>query len=312
MTLLYHQLMSQAVMQNDAVLLKVLRKCGVFDLSDSFEILLEIAESDKNCKVPKRPPFEATWMEWSRPNVIKRFSDGVVVNTHTTEGVVFLTEWKEWEIEESLAALINEYAKEHELPEMVNFVPVLYFERLNKRDIPGSTPIGVPIFANFMIVVGFTDDWLSCVSCGQSAGTNQLFKTAATCYPDVSGKVAELYAKYVWPAILACALLNCKNISTETITPAPLRPRLIRQGHEPRKSYKVLRLELPAEIRPHGVTDSPESERKMRFHLCRGHFKNLQHDRYKSKGWHWWPAHWKGSKSLGYAEKHYELRDNHA
>jgi hypothetical protein len=113
-----------------------------------------------------------------------------------------------------------------------------------------------------------------------------------------------------WPPFMAFALLHCKNVVTETHVPdAGLQRRVQKAGNPPRVTFKTLKIEVPQATHgregysPEGEDDGP----KVRFHLCSGHFKNLQHERYKNKGWHWWPAHWKGSKDLGEVHKRYQL-----
>ncbi len=113
-----------------------------------------------------------------------------------------------------------------------------------------------------------------------------------------------------WPPFMAFALLHCKNIVTEEHVPdAKTQRRAEKGGCPPRTSYKTLRVEVPATVHKRQGYDPGEDDSgpKVRFHLCSGHFKNLQHERYKNKGWHWWPAHWRGSKDLGTVEKRYEL-----
>jgi len=114
-----------------------------------------------------------------------------------------------------------------------------------------------------------------------------------------------------WPAFMAFALLNCKNVVAETHVPDERTQRRAQKaGCPPRCTYKTLKIEVPATVHkregysPDGGDDGP----KVRLHLCRGHFKNLQHERYKNKGWHWWPACWRGSKEHGEVHKTYALR----
>jgi hypothetical protein len=131
---------------------------------------------------------------------------------------------------------------------------------------------------------------------------------------NLPGAIAGGYDHYhpmtvPWPPFMAFALLHCKNVTAETHRPEPAAVKHCQKYNVPaRVTYRTLRLELPEESTPRAAPAGQEpSGRKVRFHLVRGHFKNLQHERYKDKGWHWWPAHWKGSPDLGRVEKHYEL-----
>lgn len=110
---------------------------------------------------------------------------------------------------------------------------------------------------------------------------------------------------------MAFGMLNCRNIVTEDVKQDKLHQKVKgEREHRPFCTYKILKLEVPrrmAERQGDDVEGSEPDEPKMRFHLCRGHFKNLQHERYKQKGWHWWPAHWKGNIELGLVDKSYKL-----
>src|SRR5262245_2820654 len=108
-----------------------------------------------------------------------------------------------------------------------------------------------------------------------------------------------------WPLLMACALLHCRNIVQETVTPDPkLTRKHARRHHPPLTVYKTLRVKVPTDHHP-DVADVPAAERQsgVRLHLCRGHFKLLQHARFKHPGWYWWPAHWRGDPALGRVEK---------
>lgn len=114
-----------------------------------------------------------------------------------------------------------------------------------------------------------------------------------------------------WPAFMAFSLLHCKNVVAEDNAPDEKTQRECKKHKRPpRVTYKTLRIEVPQSCHKRqtmepgaGDDDGPRT----RFHLCRGHFKNLQHERYKNKGWHWWPAHWRGSTELGRVTKDYRL-----
>jgi hypothetical protein len=113
-----------------------------------------------------------------------------------------------------------------------------------------------------------------------------------------------------WPAFMAFALLHCKNVVTEEHVPDERLQRRVRKaGNPPRVTYKTLRLEVPATVhhRQGYAGGSEDDGPRVRFHLCRGHFKDLRHERYRVKGLHWWPAHWRGTKDLGEVHKTYKL-----
>lgn len=123
------------------------------------------------------------------------------------------------------------------------------------------------------------------------------------------GKHEDLPCYVGHEAFLSFSLLHCRNIQTEVIhAPAGLAKKHRRNGHQPPISYRVLKIATSGKkiIHPAGVSTG-EEHRHHRFHLVRGHFKNLQGERYKEKGWHWWPAHARGNPELGRVVKDYEL-----
>jgi hypothetical protein len=111
-----------------------------------------------------------------------------------------------------------------------------------------------------------------------------------------------------WPAFMAFALLHCRNVVTEEVAPPErIQRECAKHGRPPRVTYKTLKVEVPKTVHARQSYDGGEDDGpKVRFHLCSGHFKNLQHERYRNKGWHWWPAHWRGSADLGRVEKRYQ------
>jgi hypothetical protein len=117
--------------------------------------------------------------------------------------------------------------------------------------------------------------------------------------------------QYPWPPFMAFALLHCKNVVTEEHIPGErTQRRAAKAGKPERCSYKTLRVEVPATVHKkerYDEDDGDDEGPRVRFHIVSGHFKNLQHPRYKKKGWHWWPAHWRGDPSLGTVVKDYRL-----
>lgn len=112
-----------------------------------------------------------------------------------------------------------------------------------------------------------------------------------------------------WPLLMACALMHCRNIVQETVTPDPKLSRKHARRHRPPLTvYKTLRVKVPTDHHPE-MADASVVERQqgVRLHLCRGHFKLLQHARFRHPGWYWWPAHWRGDPTLGRVEKIYAL-----
>lgn len=107
-------------------------------------------------------------------------------------------------------------------------------------------------------------------------------------------------------ALETIQLLNCKNITQqEHVPPSKLQRATVRRGHPPLCTYKTLKVNIPGQINSNATSTSEGNG--VRFHLVRGHFKNLQHARFATKGWHWWPSHARGNPSFGSVEKDYKL-----
>jgi len=113
-----------------------------------------------------------------------------------------------------------------------------------------------------------------------------------------------------WPAICSFALLHCKNVTTETVAAHPTPRHWEEKGYPPRVSYKILKIEVPGKYHDResldGIGDDDGSGPKVRFHLCRGHFKTMRSERFKNRGGTYFcPAHWRGAKELGTVVKDY-------
>lgn len=279
----------------------------VYDITNILWLVAELgSQPGKYDLIPKRPPHETMWVEWTHNHkVIRReLSDELMVNS--TVGC-WIDRAKSEDIHDSTVQAILQ-----EMPSVTDFYRVLIFERWNQRSKPGPTPTGVPFTLGVAAVIAMSADAIQCLPC--ATGVDPASESDGWCGTDIkfgfdNVRKAKNAASYLFPALGAFALLHCRNINTETIKPNdPHAERRRNRGLPPKTEYKVLRLDLPNTIRPHAASAAEqEEERKMRFHLCRGHFKNLQHERFKAKGWHWWPAHWRGSKDLGEIHKSYKL-----
>lgn len=103
-----------------------------------------------------------------------------------------------------------------------------------------------------------------------------------------------------WPPFMAFSLLHCKNVSAEKHDPDEKTQRRARRaGGPPRSSWHTITIRVPEMHKPKVGGGDGEAGLGVRFHLCRGHFKNLKHSRFKTPGLHWWPAHWRGDPELG-------------
>lgn len=105
-------------------------------------------------------------------------------------------------------------------------------------------------------------------------------------------------------------LLNCKNISAETIEPPQkVNKKRIKNGKLPLYSYKVLNISpLSSKRRREG--DSSETLSHNRVHFCRGHFKQYFPNNPlfgKFTGLYWWQPHLRGQNKDGFVDKDYNV-----
>lgn len=272
-------------------LYKILRNSHVYDLSNIVP-LFEDWEKQRQTPIPKRPPGDLVWCEWDQQDPdgpliwrigcsIQRVSLDEVRANGAKTGMPCKPEWEE--------ACI-----------------CMPFYRLDGKadDKPKRT-------GNVKASVGGI---LFCFSAGATIVEPHLYYSEdreppfGLPFPDrQDGTDGPMFYMATWPAFMAFSLLHCKNVAVEDIKPARQTRHACNKGMPPKRTYHVLRLSVPQDAGIHGNGGSLPTGRHMRFHLCRGHFKNLQHERFREKGWHWWPAHWRGAKSLGTVEKRYEL-----
>jgi hypothetical protein len=282
----------------------------VFDLSDAASALHDMTESSLETlarHVPKRPPFTSMWVEYTMDRKVYLFDEQgpqADIEANITSGFLFC------EASDEESAILRA-----EIPPLGGWMHIYLarpYEVWNTRSHPGTTPVGAPLQVAKIYAIGFSEDWQKSAlsfkhirpqDCPLRGLTTQVD-------PDTDNSPVDPYEISI---PLSCfALLNCRNVVAETVHQDKKHPRVKgERDHRPYCSYKVLRLEVPhrlAERSPDAALDADDDGPKVRLHLCRGHFKNLQHERYKNaRGWHWWPAHWKGSADLGRSDKSYKL-----
>lgn len=305
MGLLYDHLCNQAYQTGaDPIGLKFIQNLPVYEISNVLELLPDW-EDGRESQIPKRPPHEELWVEWDQYDKgtegLWKKKIGVVVGKETVESFRVLSKKLDDEGRKKLEEIIQQHDE---------YYLVRMFERVDHNTIDSSKiPVGVISWVATLFTFSLRDNAEKARIFGLTMSPDQWKPVLG-----IKAVSMNFYDNYdpnmtPWPPFMAFSLLHCRNVTTETIPGEPNPARLVKRGWPPlKKEYKVLRLELPKDLRPKPVTQTEaDEERKMRFHLCRGHFKNLQHERFKAKGWHWWPAHWRGSKDLGEIEKRYEL-----
>ncbi len=289
------------------------RSAPVYEASNCMFFINDMHESErlKLARIPRRPPHPRLWVE------VTSDVESEVRKVNNTQAFLF---------EERNPDSFREIYLNPRTLQIQNFLAEsagkidfrtahLYsgvgYHRVNQRRGPGTSKIGwaYQLGANFLL--WFSEDWINTMAfCARTEGDDahsHIFTLSNR------QETLNLFASQFASFSNVFALLHCRNIIAETVKSAD-EPKRIRIGGEKRKpprkcSYHVLRLELPNSIRPRGQPSESDEERaKVRLHLCRGHFKNLQHERYKDKGWHWWPAHWRGDEELGTVDKIYQPR----
>jgi hypothetical protein len=320
------------------VTLSLLRRAPVYELSDVV-CLFRDWESELAKRVPRRPPHPNLWTEWelTQPTTFGNRLWQVGNLSTWWDKAVALESMPDWpriapsmssdEVDRIGTAYRKFIEASQELYLVRRFLCLL--RDPVPADDPCSCPYKVPVLAvaPFVYLWALRDDgkeirghicsWEGRHGCkvdtpgfglpsfnpfGEAVHTGEL----AVCPVDNSHHPLVS----AWPAFMAFALLHCKNVVVEEHRPdGRLQRRVEKAGNPPRVTYKTLRIEVPKVCaeRKRILAGADDSGPKVRFHLCSGHFKNLQHPRYKNKGWHWWPAHWKGSRALGRVNKTYSL-----
>lgn len=299
--LLYDHLMTHAAESGDAPdVLAALRDAPAYEITNILGLFDDWEEAAEK-EIPRRPPHNHLWCEWIRED----FQDAVQQFGSLVDNVTTMKR------NENFPPSWNDY---DELWSFYGFKKTLKL----KENVQLSRLVCGRLFvADHAFVVGLKNDGKEIsrqlLSWPFTKSVFGLDLSPSVDYESTGSAPGVNLGRgwdYSWPALMAFSLLHCRNVSTEIVKPDfdPHAERRRNRGLPAKKAYHVLRLELPNNIRPHAPTaNDEEAERRMRFHLCRGHFKNLQHERYKEKGWHWWPAHWKGSKEIGVIDKRYEL-----
>lgn len=278
----------------DPSLQHCLKRSVVFDVTNVVPILPDW-ETERLHPISKRPPYDSSFFEWTGPY---EFLDGSALTFRQ-------------------AALIDNIPTARTGVKVVDeLIARVQAERGFEEwywvntfwEVHGRLHIGVA-----PTLCGGTKDFLQCqvfniaVPADTVKFLQEMSAISAPCRiagPDGQPMVES--AGHSSVAFMACALLNCKNISADLTQPPPkLQHATKKRGYPPLTSYKTLVLEVP-KVKASVGGDAGARQTMVRGHLVRGHFKNLQHERFVRKGWHWWPAHWRGDLE-DVVGKHYQL-----
>ena len=260
----------------------------VFNATDCFDFLMEQWDSFKGGSkgVPRRPPYEETWVEWNRNGLgiacLYTSIERVRADSSVVDNRLLMEMLDSCFPEKERRLVCTILIKKNGILVALEALVVVGGNDQLTDEIKTAV---IPAHSPWVCLPKLTwEDWVA---------TNGL--------PSASSDMIS------YPAMLLFGLLNCKNIITINNSQEPRKLKDIRQGVPERVIYKTLKLQLPRTVVGQGGGGPSLEEPCTRLHLCRGHFKNLQHERYKDKGWHWWPAHWRGSDEVGQVVKDYAV-----
>lgn len=303
--------------RHEAEMFTSLFSCSCYELSNVVQ-LFDDWERDRVKPIPNRAPDVVTWCEWkytendilpSGKTVVREWIIGTLITEVTGK---------------SLHAHLNAVSAMDGVPavawkDKLSGDEICYLAQPFKMLLAGETSIGSkPYYEPFR---GYPENLFAFKQTGEYVGCSWQFPQRMLKYDtkptedelrsfsfcdlpilvSVMKNKTDQHHTY-WPPFMAFALMHCKNIDVLDHEQSPTeRRRVERSGNPPRVTYKTLSIKVPETLKPR-VNDSIEGTEEnagVRFHLCRGHFKNLQHSRYKSPGLHWWPAHWRGDPDMG-------------
>lgn len=318
-------------------LLDYLKRCVVYELSNLVPLFPDW-QKGKDQAIPKTPPHPLTWAEWNYRDT----SMGGGSWEDFTIGVMIFGRISPAEIKASITSdhfvkqddfSVDRFAgqgKDYYVLKMFKRCdgggpsPKLVEEaKANGRVLQRTVPLKVPLgdFGTFFWAHNSNGTAAECYKAHLAMRKDEDFEDYVKKIQPFHMRTVASPEEYLdedpnwhlanpWPPFMAFSLLHCKNVVTEeTVPDAKIQHQCRKHGRPPRVTYKTLKIEVPRSVqnRQAYMGGSEDAGPKVRFHLCSGHFKNLQHERYKEKGWHWWPAHWKGAKELGEVHKTYKL-----
>jgi hypothetical protein len=291
--------------------LRDLRAAPVYELSSVISAF-EKRTHDDDQPIPKRPPHDVVWAEykWDEGR------DGAVTQKWTVGNLLVTVP-----IEEAQAATrgmrpVKGFAPlSDETRDLIASAHHSYvIQRFYQCDWtePGSDVPAGRILCQLFKLLAFANSDFTRLHHVAAVPHVPLSRQTLPCfglqvthavYPESNPIVSP------WPMETCFALMGCKNVVCDTVTPTPKQMRSARRHRErPPSAYRVLRLTKIVKTAAvcadgeDGLTDedmTTEERAGVRFHLRRGHYKNLQSPRYKHPGWYYWPACWCGDESLG-------------
>ena len=268
---------------------ELLRKTVVYEITDCLGITSEIGPNKIIEEMPKRPPHEDVWCEYT----IKLGSEMVV-----SVGIWILSD-KDSEYFEANAKQYEELRKRFQHQYVCNaFLRVDALPKtVKKPSILGELYLSSHFCLYVMDEIGID----GALNIGPVMHRDFFIKTFGLKEVLPQG-ILHKADHLIWPAFMSFALLHCKNITTSIWTPGEILQKSRRKAGKPKRvCYRTLKIQVPQNQLRTESTISNDAGPKVKLHLCRGHMRHLTADRYKAKKGEWIfiPAHFKGNKSFG-------------
>lgn len=287
-----------------ALSLAGLRAAVVYDVTNVIPLLGDW-EREKSKAIPKRSPFDMTWVEWFGTGVFwwgkGDYRQGMLISDlqgMRLDGELLSTvPWPETADEKYL---VTSFFVLEELRADPGHAPPAGMRQLLKCPLRFQK---AAFWSHASNGTGADFQWKSMPPLeGIDAFTGQAVQGIESLGPNTSIEP--------WPAFMAFALLHCRNVVTaEHVPDEYIQRQCKKHNRPPRVTYKTLHIEVPKAVHDRQREEAECEEDagpKVRFHLCSGHFVYTKHERYKMP-WYYRPAHWRGSKELGEVHKRYKL-----
>lgn len=290
----------------------------VYELSDVAKLFDGDWQDHLGSEIVKRPPHDKLWCEWEASGGDEKSYVTMRHGMLLTKATDSLRRTLINASDPSDAELIARHRGFNPSADGTNHYVARHFMKLVKgRSSSGrvTMPVGVIFQIPIIVHIVFSEDFSRVthgfLPCGEGFRDIAMFGVTIAHPECIDPRVYMSFAGGVWPAIMSFALLHCKNVMTETVSAPGTPKKMIQRGYPPRVSYKVLKIEVPANRKLKteltGEELAENTGPKVRWHLVRGHFATMHHERFKNRGGTYWvPAHWKGDAGLGTVVKDYK------
>jgi hypothetical protein len=271
----------------------------VYELSEVAQLFRDHPLLDDH-PIPKRPPHDRLWAEWE-------YCDDD--NNEWTIGVLYVQHPNPESFKRTFPrSRISDESKTY-IDLATDIYGGRFFRRVNANKTLGNNFTNDTVyFEQLTSYALFHDEYVKLRHvAGVPAALQHPFGLNGICTEPKLLKAEPLLGS-LWPLEMCFGLLACRNVETHSVEPKRDRVKGAKRARMPRPAtYRTIRLTRPVRSSSESVPGTSDLAAKKRFHLVRGHFKNLQSDRYLQKGWHWWPDHWRGDETLGVSPIRYKV-----